>query len=126
MSSDPQVPPPERPRVEEPKKRTPAAPQDSKPATGLPPVSPIPFTRTSAAWWALIVGSLTLIVLLIFIAQNLDTTTIHFLGWHWNAPVGIAFLVAAICGSLITVLTGGARMFQLRRAARKNTRPNRT
>jgi uncharacterized integral membrane protein len=123
MTSDPRVPPPEPEPIGEEPERTPDATREAKPTKGRPPTSPIPFTRTAAAWWALIVGSLTLIVLLVFIAQNLDTTTIHFLGWHWNAPVGIAFLVAAICGSLITVMTGAARMVQLRRAAKKNQPP---
>ena len=119
MSSDPQEPAEPKP-VEEPE-HTPADTKGSKPATGGPE-SPVPFTRTAAAWWALIAGSLTLIVLLIFITQNLGETTIHFLGWQWNTPVGIAFLVAAISGSLITVMTGAARMMQLRRAAKKHMR----
>jgi uncharacterized integral membrane protein len=117
MTSDPQVPPPEPSPIEE---------SESKPATGLPPTSPIPFTRTAAVWWALIIGSLTLIVLLVFIAQNLQTTLVHFLGWTWSAPVGIAFLVAAIGGSLITVMTSAARMVQLRRAAKKGLRTEQT
>jgi uncharacterized integral membrane protein len=121
MTSDPQAPPPKPPPTAEPK-RTPAEARDSRPSTEPPLTPPVPFTRTAAAWWALIVGSLTLIVLLVFIAQNLHTTTVHFLGWTWNAPVGIAFLVAAICGSLITVMTGAARMVQLRRAAKKSHR----
>jgi uncharacterized integral membrane protein len=116
MSSDPQVPP--NP-IEEPEH----IPADTKSSGGSQPPPPsVPFTRTAAAWWALLVGSLTLIVLLIFITQNLNETTIHFLGWHWNTPVGVAFLVAAISGSLITVLTGTARMIQLRRAAKKHLR----
>jgi uncharacterized integral membrane protein len=113
MTSDPQVPPPEPSPIDE-SEPTPAE------------KSPVPFTKTAAAWWALTIGSLTLIVLLVFIAQNLHTTTIHFLAWTWNAPVGIAFLVAAICGSLITVMTGAARMVQLRRAAKKNLRTSRS
>jgi uncharacterized integral membrane protein len=120
MSSDPQEPPTP---VEEPD-HLPADTNDSKPATSVAP--PVPFTRTAAVWWALIVGSLTLIVLLIFITQNLDETTIHFLGWRWNTPVGVAFLVAAISGSLITVMTGTARMMQLRRAAKKHMRTHHT
>jgi uncharacterized integral membrane protein len=116
MSSDPQVPP--NP-IEEPE-QTPADIQSSEGSQPAPPSAP--FTRTAAAWWALLVGSLTLIVLLIFITQNLNETTIHFLGWQWNTPVGVAFLVAAISGSLITVLTGTARMIQLRRAAKKHMR----
>jgi uncharacterized integral membrane protein len=115
MTSDPQVPPPEPSPIDE-----------SESAKELPPTSPIPFTKTAAVWWALIIGSLTLIVLLVFIAQNLHETTIHFLAWAWNAPVGIAFLVASICGSLITVMTGAARMVQLRRAAKKNLRTSRS
>lgn len=120
MSSDPQEPPTP---VEEPDD-LPADTKDSKPAT--PGAPQVPFTRTAAAWWALIVGTLTLIVLLIFITQNLDETTIHFLGWRWNTPVGVAFLVAAISGSLITVMTGTARMMQLRRAAKKHMRTHHT
>lgn len=120
--SDPQVPPEPEP-VEEPQ-RTPAETESGKPATSSPQVSPVPFTKTAAVWWAILVGSLTLIVLLVFITQNLDTTTVYFLGWKWNAPVGIAFLVAAICGSLITVMAGTARMVQLRRAAKKHMRAN--
>ena len=110
MSSDPQ----------EPAEPTPTEEPEHTPG-GLPATA-VPFTKTAAAWWALIGGSLSLIVLLIFITQNLDEATIHFLGWHWNTPVGIAFLVAAIAGSLITVMTGTARMMQLRRVAKKHMR----
>lgn len=115
MTSDPAVPP--EPNAERPASR---AVED---ATSRPPK--VPFTKTAAAWWSLIAGVLILIVLLIFIAQNLESTTIHFLGWSWEAPRGIAFLVAAICGSLITVLAGAARMFQLRRVAKKGLLTNR-
>ena len=107
MTSEPQVP----------------SPANEPAETPTVPSSAIPFTRTAAAWWALFVGTLVLIVLLVFIAQNLETTTIHFFAWHWNAPVGVAFLVAAICGSLITVATGAARMMQLRRAAKQHPQP---
>jgi uncharacterized integral membrane protein len=109
MTSEPQVPSPAEEPAEKPAE---------KPKT--PPKPTVPFTRVAAAWWALIVGTLVLIVLLVFIAQNLETTTIHFLTWHWNAPVGVAFLVAAISGSLITVATGTGRMMQLRRAAKRH------
>jgi uncharacterized integral membrane protein len=123
MSRDPQEPPEPKP-IEGPE-HAPADPEGSAPASS-PPESPVPFTRTAAAWWALIAGSLSLIVLLIFITQNLNETTIHFLGWQWNTPVGVAFLVAAISGSLITVMTGTARMMQLRRAAKKHMRAHHT
>jgi uncharacterized integral membrane protein len=124
MTGDPQVPPQPKPppHAQAPAPPPPARTDAETPKSFPPPTPAVPFTRTAAAWWGLIVGSLILIVLLVFITQNLDPTPINFLGWKWNAPVGVAFLVAAICGSLITVLTGAARMLQLRRAAKKNLR----
>ncbi len=62
---------------------------------------------------------LILIVLLIFITQNPHTAQFTFLGAHWSLPLGVAILLAAVCGGLITVLAGTARIFQLRRAAKK-------
>ena len=78
------------------------------------------FTRAAALWSALIVGFLVLIVLLIFIAQNTDPGTFHFLGWSWSLPLGVALLAAAVLGGLITTLAGIVRIVQLRRAAKKN------
>jgi uncharacterized integral membrane protein len=81
------------------------------------------FTRLAAAWWALVVGLLILIVLLIFVAQNTESVTAHFLMLKWNLPVGVGYLLAAVAGATTTVLVGAARMIQLRKAARKNIRP---
>jgi uncharacterized integral membrane protein len=120
MTSDAQLPPEPRPKA--PQHAT-AGSSDVPP--GAPPESAVKFTKTAAAWWSLIVGLLILVLLLIFIGQNTDSTTIHFLGWNWNTPVAIAILVSAVCGAGITVLTGAARMFQLRRAAKKNLRATR-
>jgi len=77
-------------------------------------------TRAGALWTSLILGFLILIVLLIFITQNTASTPFTFLSWHWNLPLGVAILLAAVCGGLITALVSAARMFQLRRAAKKN------
>lgn len=63
------------------------------------------------------VGFLVLIVLLIFITQTTDTAQFAFLGGRWNLPLGVAILLAAVCGGLIT---GTVRMFQLRRTAKQN------
>ena len=65
-------------------------------------------------------GFLVLIVLLIFITQNPDSAQFAFLNWHWSLPLGVAILLASIGGGLLTVLVGTARIFQLRRAAKKN------
>jgi uncharacterized integral membrane protein len=117
MTDDSQVPPKQPPRS------TPALPPERPEGPATPPPPPksaAPFTRVAAAWWALAVGLLILVVLLVFIAQNTDSITIQFLGWRWSSPKGVAFLLAAVGGALITVLAGTARMFQLRRAAKKS------
>lgn len=84
------------------------------------PESAVKFTRAAALWSALIVGFLILILLLVFIMQNTDSTTINFFVWQWNLPVGVAILLAAVCGGLLTVAAATARIIQLRRAAKKN------
>ena len=83
-------------------------------------VEDVKFTRAAALWTSLIAGFLILIVLLIFITQNTASTAFTFLGWHWTLPLGVAILLAAVAGGLITGLVSAARMFQLRRAAKKN------
>ena len=99
----------------------PTTPSAQVPQAVQPPTTPesVRFTRAAAAWTALAVGMLILIVLLIFIAQNTTSETFAFLGWHWNLPLGVAILLAAVCGGLITVIAGTARIYQLRRAARR-------
>lgn len=80
----------------------------------------VKFTRAAALWSSLIMGFLILIVLLIFITQNTESARFAFLNWRWDLPLGVAILLAAVCGGLITALVSAARMFQLRRAAKKN------
>lgn len=80
-----------------------------------------PFTRLAAAWWALVVGLVILIILLIFVAQNTNSIAVHFLFFDWSLPVGVGYLLSAVAGATTTVLIGAARMMQLRRAAKKNT-----
>jgi uncharacterized integral membrane protein len=85
-----------------------------------PPENAVKFTRAAALWSALVVGFLILIVLLVFILQNTDSTTVHLFGWAWSLPVGVAILLAAVGGGLVTFLAGTVRIIQLRRAAKKN------
>lgn len=120
MSTEPNVPPiePPRPGPLDPMVHEP--PPDSPAPNPPPPATQVKFTRAGALWSALIVGFLVLIVLLIFIAQNTESATFHFLGWDWSLPLGVAILASAVLGGLVTVLAGAARIFQLRRAAKKN------
>jgi uncharacterized integral membrane protein len=120
MSTDPNVSPVEPvapghldPIADEP-------PLDAPAPKPPPPENAVKFTRAAALWSALIVGFVILIVLLIFIAQNTDSATYHFLGWNWSLPNGVAILLAAVLGGLVTTLAGAARIVQLRRAAKKN------
>jgi uncharacterized integral membrane protein len=110
MSSDPSVSPDQPPPT-----GTPLVPD-----TTPPPESAVKFTRTASVWTSLTAGFLILIVLLIFIVQNIDPAQITFLGWTGTLPLGVAILLAAVSGGLITVLVGTARIYQLRRAAKKN------
>lgn len=84
-----------------------------------PPEKPVKFTRAAALWSALIIGFLVLILLLVFILQNTGASTVHFLAWEWNLPLGVALLFSAIGGGLLAVAVGTARIYQLRRATKK-------
>jgi uncharacterized integral membrane protein len=99
-----------------------AEPAKPKPdATTTPaPHSGVKFTRAGALWTALIAGFLILILLLVFILQNTNSAEFAFLGWRWSLPLGVAILLAAVGGGLVTVAVGTARIYQLRRVVRKN------
>jgi uncharacterized integral membrane protein len=116
MTSEPVEPPP----MPASSKWTPPDPTGTTAEYLVSPESAVKFTRAAALWSALITGFVILILLLVFILQNTDSTTIHFFGWDWNLPVGVAILLAAVCGGLLTVAVGTARIVQLRRAAKKN------
>ena len=112
MSSEPNLAPGE-----------PLPPVVAEPESGKHPVGKaedVGFTRAGALWVSLILGFLILTVLLIFITQNTTSTAFTFLTWHWQLPLGVAILLAAVCGGLITALVSAARMFQLRRVAKRN------
>ena len=118
MSTEPQIPPVDQGQQGHLDPNLGAV--DHASTTAPPPENAVHFTRAAALWSALIVGFLVLIVLLIFIAQNTDSGTFHFLGWSWSLPLGVALLAAAVLGGLVTTLAGVVRIVQLRRAAKKN------
>src|SRR6478736_6125080 len=130
MTSDPAVSP-DRPShagpspapAEHPVASSKGTPPDPTATAGeylVSPESAVKFTRAAALWSALIVGFVLLILLLVFIMQNTDSATVHFFGWEWNLPIGVGVLLAAVCGGLLTVAAGTARIVQLRRAAKRN------
>ena len=76
-------------------------------------------TRISGTWVAVIVAALVLILLLVFVLQNLTTVTVNLLGFSWSIPLGVAMLFAAIAGMILVAMIGTARILQLRRFARR-------
>jgi uncharacterized integral membrane protein len=119
MSPDrpPDAVPAPTPAAEAPK---PSTKPSLKPSTKPSPESAVKFTRAAALWSAMIGGFLILILLLVFILQNTGSASIHLFAWEWNLPVGVAILLAAVCGGLLTVAAGSTRIIQLRRAAKRN------
>ena len=65
---------------------------------------------------------MVLLFLLIFILQNGRTVDISYLGMHGHLPLGVALLLAAVCGVLLTILAGAARISQLHAVARRHRR----
>ena len=57
-------------------------------------LSEVRHTRTKSAWVGVIVGAIVLILLLVFILQNLDNQRIHLFFWTVSLPQGISLLIA--------------------------------
>ena len=91
------------------------------PASGGPHRTPatVQHTRLGGLWLMLSLGAVFLVLLLVFILMNGQRIQIHIYGGHWNAPLGVALLMAAALGVLLVLVPGGGRILQLKRAARK-------
>lgn len=74
-------------------------------------------TRTGATWTGLVIGTLVLVLLLVFILQNLDGVVLELFAWEFTVPLGVTLLLAAIAGAVIMALVGSIRILQIRRAA---------
>ncbi len=135
MSTDPQpgvqtpAPAPQpRPALDDPRLDTPPPepqppPQpQSPPQPQLPPQHKIKHTRTSGLWFAVAFFAVVLLFLLIFILQNSREVGISYLGLHGHLSLGVALLLSAVCGVLLTILAGAARIGQLRTIARRHRR----
>lgn len=79
-------------------------------------------TRLSGAWTALVVGVVALVVILVFILQNLQSVELSFLVFHGRLPLAVALLFAVILGAVIVMAFGGARIRQLRMVTRRARR----
>jgi uncharacterized integral membrane protein len=81
-------------------------------------------TRTSGLWVAVGFFAVILLLLLIFILQNGQKVDISYMGAHGHLPLGVALLLAAVCGVILVVLAGTARISQLRAVNRRHRRAN--
>jgi uncharacterized integral membrane protein len=79
-------------------------------------------TRISASWTAVVVAVFLLIALIIFIAQNTQSSSINFLGVHGRAPTAVVLLIAATTGAVVVIIAGVARILQLRRSMKGGDR----
>jgi lipopolysaccharide assembly protein A len=117
---DPQLDaPPEQPAPVAP------PPQAQQPGPAAPPPLPqhkIRPTRLSGLWFAVVFFAVVLLFLLIFILQNGRAADISYLGMHGHLPLGVALLLSAVCGVLLTILAGAARISQLHAVARRHRR----
>jgi uncharacterized integral membrane protein len=106
--------------------RAPVSPDAATPDTrqaGTTPDHPyhhVRRTRFSGLWIALTLSAVVLLVLLVFIIENGQRVDIAFFGVHGQLSLGVALLLAAICGMLLVAVPGYGRILQLRKAARRN------
>src|ERR1700678_1781148 len=87
------------------------------PLQGQLPQHQLQRTRASGLWIALGWLALLLLLLLIFILQNSHSVDISYFGIHSHLPLGVALLLSAVCGILLVVLAGTARILPLGTAA---------
>jgi len=97
-----------------------AAPTPPPRPTGVPP------SRAGRLWMGLLPALIFLIVLLVFIFQNLHNVKISFFTASGSFPLALALLLAAVGGALIVLCLGSIRILQLRRTVRRRSRMART
>lgn len=111
-----------------PPEREPVAPESTqgRRASGFDAEGHLKSSRSGALYFGLIVAALLSVIVLIFILQNSDSTTIRFFGFEGQFPIGVAMLLAAVTGILIVAVPGSVRILQLRRSLAKNEKRSRT
>ena len=75
-------------------------------------------TWLSGAWTALFIGIVGLVLILVFILQNLQSVDVYFVVFHWHLPLAVALLFAMVLGAVVVLAFGAGRILQLRMAMR--------
>ena len=76
-------------------------------------------TRAGRAWAKLLPALFLLVILLVFVLQNLHRAKVSFLGLSGTLPLAVALLAAAAIGALFVLAVGSVRIVQLRRVIRR-------
>lgn len=99
-------------------------PNESLPPNGLPaaPPSDHVVTRTGASeiLVALSAFFVVLLLIVIFIIQNMSPVKVSFLWMQGSLPLALAMLLSVISGALLMALAAGARVLQLRHTASRH------
>jgi uncharacterized integral membrane protein len=98
------------------------SPPPPKEQPGQEPYPGEQHTRLSGAWTAVVIGLLALVLILVFILQNLQSVELSFLVFHGHLPLAVALLFAVTLGAIIVLAFGAARIAQLRIVARRARR----
>jgi uncharacterized integral membrane protein len=64
-----------------------------------------------------------MVLVLVFVLQNLQATTVRFVVVSGRLPLGVALLVAAALGALVVFCLGSVRIVQLRHLAARRSAP---
>lgn len=110
----PQVPEPAGPGTEH-------QPSERLPRSGFDERGRVRRGRVSRLWTSLIIATVVLVALIIFIAQNSASVTVHFLGLDGRISLALALLLSAVAGILLAATLGTIRIVQLRQALKRNT-----
>jgi uncharacterized integral membrane protein len=95
-------------------------PADSAEASAHTALLPTePNSKIGKTWVFLSIFAVLALLLLIFIAQNSTSVRIHYLGFSGTIGFGVAMLLAAVTGCILTLLVGSARIIQLKVARKK-------
>jgi uncharacterized integral membrane protein len=113
----------------------PGQPGPGQPAPGQPGPPPtrgpgsaghaLERTRLGATWVAIGAFAVVLLLLLVFILENTHSVSVSFFGAHGSLPLGVALVLAALCGVLLVMAAGAARILQIRSRVRKHRRSER-
>ena len=101
---------------------TSAPPAPSPPPASQDAPDPLRHSRTSGAWAGVIAAAVLLVLLVIFIVQNTESTRIEFLGFDGSVPLAAALLLAAVVGMAVVGAVGSLRILQLRRRVKRERR----